>query len=242
MASEQPKDFAYGYDVKPIAPVQAAHDDNHPAKSAHDLTAMLALQWLAREGADEGEVRYAAEVFLAGSNIVEKLVPERLTPEQAAQALKAIEPFEANARQAQKNLEALDLEHTLAGRVQRPGHLTETEWQSQVEAARVQLRSGLSDPLEVENAYYSAKDPVSLAAFESLGPIFDKTSKQLVTSLAPEKIAARQLERYRALYPSAYAERQKIARLASVYRQAADFVKTEVRKRSSFDTRPIVVL
>ena len=56
MAVEQPKDFAYGYDVKPLAPAPNEHDS---ARSAVNLTAGLALQALAREGASRSRPKGA---------------------------------------------------------------------------------------------------------------------------------------------------------------------------------------
>jgi len=239
MAVEQPKDFAYGYDVKPLAPAPNEHDS---ARSAVNLTAGLALQALAREGASPDEVRLAAEVFLSAENVA-SLVQDGLTAQQAAQVLKALEPYDANAAAAQKSVNALDEAHTRAEATARRLDVTEAEWDRRVEETRATLRANLTDPLEVWNAYLAVPDDdhVSLAAFESLGSVFNKHTQQLAPALDAERVAERQLARYRRKYPEAFAERNKTARLASIYRQASSVVKTEIVKRVGSQA-PIEVL
>jgi hypothetical protein len=259
MASAAPLDLTTGVasshpDRFQNAP-RVAEAPSTQARDAVTLEAGTRLQALHRE-VDEAELRVHASVYASLQTVAVNLVDglgeiarnrdlspggkARAKKEAAKLALKAADNFTTNAKKLREDVRAADEGFAQAGAQLRPANVPEAEWERRVAQAREQLARNLTDPLEVWNAYLGAPDPVALAAFESLGTIFDRHTKQLVPALDLERVREKQAERGRASWPEVVANRDKNERLASTYASAAQLITSQVRE--AVDERTIEVL
>lgn len=248
MAAETPRDFVFGYDVRPISELTPTEVVN----ANFQLQSGIRLKSLVKE-ADGDELQTHAAIYSTAAKTVgefaKPLVNEQyLTPQgkifllriAGQRALNAIEPLEDNATKLREEVAATDESFVAAGRNLRPGDVTEADWARRVDEARFQLR-GL-DPLELRSAYASARaqgDPAVVAAFESLGPVLTSVldsntgteSKQFIPALDPDDIRERQYARGRAQHPEAAQLRDRNERLASTYHDAVMLVRHDVLER-----------